>query len=601
VAARQAPVMAKNIFRLAQYRVQLENTKGIAAMKILLALNGLVFFFAVLSGCTRNSLETSKVKINFSSAGLSGTTSKTFIPAAARTTGWSSTVPSTLADIQCYAVFVGADQAGYNEGYCNNVSSQEIIRFGRFVGLVSRDQTAEFELSPGPGRTIYILGATSDDGKCEPMGPTGELTEENYSQPVLIGKAYQDLPPGTVNITIKAEAKFDDDHFVSHCRFPGAVDSINQCVLASSWSTIDIYEKSPGVDAMAMSVTVDSSGTIYAGGSAGNLDYTDLYWTIRKSSDGGASWTTMAEVQSEPNTYASVYGLGIFSGILFAVGWDFTPTDGNWFTRKSSDGGTTWSDSDPNYTYSGGYSVAKAVARAPNGNVYVVGNSSDASYYRGVIRKASSVSSNTWTTVFSYLLDPMGATEFNAISVGGDGKIWVVGSATDSTANQHWVVFVSSDDGATWTQVDDYQGDSVSHGMAFSVSVLGSDVFVSGQAVDGSGDAIWIVRKSSDDGATWTNADEFSPIPGYWSYPRSIVEHKNGNLYVGGIGGSSWVIRKSSDRGATWVTDDDFTLEAGGYGDVNSLSVDSTGNIYAAGNATISSAPLWVVRKLSCE
>jgi hypothetical protein len=96
-------------------------------------------------------------------------------------------------------------------------------------------------------------------------------------------------------------------------------------------------------------------------------------WLVQKSTDGGASWTTVDLAVNGRPAYARSLAVDAF-GRVFAVG-TLTTTPNTWIVRGSDDGGATWipTDSFPPLT---GYTSALAFGIACDalGNVCVVGD-----------------------------------------------------------------------------------------------------------------------------------------------------------------------------------------------------------------------------------
>jgi hypothetical protein len=117
----------------------------------------------------------------------------------------------------------------------------------------------------------------------------------------------------------------------------------------------------------------------------------------------------------------------------------------------------------------------------------------------------------------------------------------------------------------------------------------------------GSGDAtadgsqrIALVQKSTDQGATWTIVDELSAPDWTWAHYRAFASDATGRLFVGGDGfpvnrpssNLAWIIRESADHGVTWTTaDDPFPFPGDTDAGCADMKVSPSGDVYASGSS----------------
>ena len=139
-----------------------------------------------------------------------------------------------------------------------------------------------------------------------------------------------------------------------------------------------------------------------------------------------------------------------------------------------------------------------------------------------------------------------------------NGSIFTASVVSDSTNWKRWSINRSNDEGLTWEQVDYYS--FAEHGESHPMSMVnkGNDLYVCGHAWDSYsdfGNEQWIVRKSSDNGATWTTVDQYEEHEGEDHVCRGMAVSAFGTLYaVGSNDTDGGVIRESVDDGATWTT-----------------------------------------------
>lgn len=139
-----------------------------------------------------------------------------------------------------------------------------------------------------------------------------------------------------------------------------------------------------------------------------------------------------------------------------------------------------------------------------------------------------------------------------------NGSIFTTSVVIDSPGWERWAVHRSTDEGFTWDLVDIYvpYEEGESHSMAMVNK--GNDLYVCGYIWDWNStnyNSEWIVKKSSDNGATWTIVDRYVEYDGADHVCTGIAVSPGKNLYaVGSNTTDRGVIRESIDDGATWTT-----------------------------------------------
>lgn len=224
---------------------------------------------------------------------------------------------------------------------------------------------------------------------------------------------------------------------------------------------------------------------------------------------------------------------------------------------------------------------AMGMAEDPDtGAVYVVGNGRDAGGQRNWLIRKSTDLGDTWgaAQAFKYLATH---TYGQGVAAKSGGIVVTVGFGAG-----YWLARQSTNSGSSWATTDAYQL-AAGYGASASDSVLDSfgDFYAVGRATDSSSISHWIVRKSSDDGASWTTVDDFSYAPGQACSASVALATSGGDIYVGGScddsgGLNHAVVRKSSDRGASWVTVDAFDLSGTGTY-IGALAVSGGGVLYS--------------------
>ena len=295
--------------------------------------------------------------------------------------------------------------------------------------------------------------------------------------------------------------------------------------------------------------------------------------------------------------------------------------------------------------YLGGTGQTSGLTVAPSGTIYASGSVSGVPTDRGVVL-SSSDSGATWTGPLDDFASSGGYTYYNGMASDAAGNLYVAGRVVDSNfaAPDHWIVRRSSDGGASWTTVDDFDrgGQPDGESPAIAVDAAGdvyvSDVsFVSASSVwtvrkgvggtsfstvdaaqsgrsralfahptagiftAGTKDGGWTVRRSTDGGATRSNIETFRLGNHYGSHAYGIGANALGHLFVVGAAfdrtGSRWLVRKSIDGGASFSTVENFQPN-GNPSKALRFSATPNGDLYVAGvSPSLIGSQHWTVRK----
>jgi hypothetical protein len=325
---------------------------------------------------------------------------------------------------------------------------------------------------------------------------------------------------------------------------------------AQTWQTVLDFQFAAGESADCEGIVADTLGNVFAAGNGADTLGTN-HGLALKTDTTEATWYLSDDTNPNASQYQSaVWNLGVDAGgHVYSIG-QLTPAStgvANWYVRKSSDAGLTWSTVDL-YQYAAG----------------------------------------KWVD----------ATGFAADSSGG---VYVAGWGRDATrlSNIHWLVRKSTDGGQTWTLVDDVTGPTAD-GAGF---VPGAGVFVTGGRFDGL--SSWLVRRSvTGQSGTWTTVDG----PFAYGAARGACGDSLGNVYVAGsmfitnqpatkhsaaTGYYAWTTRKSSDGGSTWSTVDTFSYAPNEQSDAEAIAADPSGNVVVVGKASDAQGQgHWIVRRL---
>jgi hypothetical protein len=254
----------------------------------------------------------------------------------------------------------------------------------------------------------------------------------------------------------------------------------------------------------------------------GNKTVTEGYWAVRKQAAGQGAFTTVDQffynsgahaqgisiVESGPNAGIYVVGNGSTSTTARGV----TTTTKTAVVRKSTNGGSSWTTIDT-FRYQGAYnSTGEAIATDAAGNIYVSGVANS----RILTRK--STNGTTFAIVDAMPLASNLAYAY-AMTTDHASNVYVVGMMSVYNANNvsRMHGYIRSNAGGTWATVDDFfEGVATSfHGVTADPA---GDVFVSGMsALPGNSYARAIVRTNSPPAAVARFSSQRISLPGDWS------------------------------------------------------------------------------------
>lgn len=200
-----------------------------------------------------------------------------------------------------------------------------------------------------------------------------------------------------------------------------------------------------------LAVVEDVAGRVFVGG---YIIDTNKRWhfSIRRSLDGGATWATVQDLVS-PSGASSVWALAATPAGVFAAGRYGTTS---WIVRRSTDGGQTWNTVDTYYSGSAGNFPYGMTADA-NGNLFVTGvafispgkNKPSVAHW---ITRRSVNGGQTWTVVDDFAAGS--SSTGRAVTVDAYGRVFATGYVSVNGVSR-WTTRVSLDGGTTWVTTDD--------------------------------------------------------------------------------------------------------------------------------------------------
>jgi hypothetical protein len=339
---------------------------------------------------------------------------------------------------------------------------------------------------------------------------------------------------------------------------------------------VDDYVRSAGEPSNISSITADSNGNVYAVGLARQGTFGGI---VRKSSDGGRTWTLASWGTGIPNDAAADD-----AGNVYVIAGD----NGR-VLRKSSDGGMTWVDLDRiPLTSSGTDPCNTGFVATGMRDIIVIGASCDST---GWIIRRSVDAGRTFQPAFTFQLAAGKTARLQDVAV-MEGDAYAIGTAVDSADATHWIVARGA--GAISDQYALAAG-QIANGRGFGGKAR---LLATGSASDGQ-TTFGVVRRKEPAPGGWTTIDRFPT--------RALdVEQVGEQIIVAGTvdqaGVERVLTRRSDDGGATFRALDDYAYAAGRFSGSGALTSDPRGNVYAAiVAADASGVNHWVVRKLACE
>ncbi len=354
------------------------------------------------------------------------------------------------------------------------------------------------------------------------------------------------------------------------------------CTLESSFKNFYTYSHTADKITYLYDVGTDGGGNLFWAGFGVNAE-SKWYWLFGKSSDGGLNWEVKDTYQGvEYNAMARDI---LVDGTRVLVAGYYN--DDEWLIRKSDDSGTSFSNVDTYTIASNKIGVATRIRKGNLGYYYAVGYMEDADNdYHMIIRR--STDGNSWSSVIDYSNGAGNSAYGYDVAVNSSGDLFaaLMVSAGGSSA---WNIRKLPAGQKTWEKVDNYStGDSL-NSAAYAIAIDKYDrIFAAGFADDNDGDDRLTVRKSTDNGKTWSVSLRSTDTIGN---ARDLMVDDEGYVYVVGFdrlsasAPSRSVAYKSTDGGVSWTKIDVYTNSVNASGDAVSLgaAIDNEGNIYTAG------------------
>ncbi|MCB0412998.1 MAG: hypothetical protein KDD50_01610, partial [Bdellovibrionales bacterium] len=139
---------------------------------------------------------------------------------------FNSNNPTSLSDINCFAIVVAADYL--NDSSCKILDSSGVAvgtkPFGRLEGFFMLGQEVTLPAipsEPGTEGEISIYGSKSTTGICE---PAGAINDTNYTRPVFLGYSKVLMNPSDTPVNVRINISYTNgaatNQFVGDCQGP---------------------------------------------------------------------------------------------------------------------------------------------------------------------------------------------------------------------------------------------------------------------------------------------------------------------------------------------------------------------------------------------
>ncbi len=325
----------------------------------------------------------------------------------------------------------------------------------------------------------------------------------------------------------------------------------------SSWSRISLGSSIPP-DAIVRVMFVDQAGDLCIFWNTGILSkWNGMEWSYIKMED---PWVTDGAITN----------LAINSkGTLYAAGTFLRKTNGIYFLNHVARyDGSTWQPlGDPNPVAHGLIGTIRAIARGPNGTIYVGGEFYQAG--NAFLRNIAKWDGTCWTALGSGVDD-----DVYAMATDSKGNLYVAGDF--SRAGEIWAPGIAKWDGVSWSALG-FHG-----GSERTLAVDSHDILYASGYCEVNGKMYGCIQRW--DGSNWSILG-----PGISGRSINAIAVDNaGNVYAGGFylkvdGTHDYGVARWDGR--SWSA---VGLDSGKWNYIKALAIDKKGDLYAIGAITTS-------------
>jgi hypothetical protein len=301
----------------------------------------------------------------------------------------------------------------------------------------------------------------------------------------------------------------------------------------------------------------------------------EIYY--KKSSDGGATWTANKRLTFNSGFSAGPIIIAEPSGKLHVLWSDDTPGNSEIYCKRSTDGGATWTASQ-RLTFTTAMSMGPALLIDASLNFHLFYKDQTSGRFE-FYHKKSTDGGVTWTTgkkITSASNCMLGMT----VGLDSSGGLYLAWS-DNPTGNYEVYYQKSTDGGSTWTASRRLTWNSgSSEGPLLAVDASDGLHIVWTDDIAGNNEIYF--RKSTNKGGTWTATKRLTWNSGS-SQATALAVDSSSRLHVIWMddlpGNYEIYYRRSVDGGTIWTASQRLTWTLG-FSGYASLGVDASGNIH---------------------
>jgi hypothetical protein len=251
---------------------------------------------------------------------------------------------------------------------------------------------------------------------------------------------------------------------------------------------------------------------------------------------------------------------------------------------KSTDGGANF-----DLVYTEPKSTILKLLLLPNNNFLIATKEVQASGNDSLVLKTSTNQGESFTTTST-----VNDLTFTSLFIGkATGALYLTGYKYNDWHDRIAYIYRSTDYGVTWNQFSTFDYTSLT--VASEPTIVGlleisaSELLITTNVSDygsvGNFADQWLVHRTTNNGNTWTNTDNFSLATGKIATGHSILKLNDGTILSFGYAQTSTnyytiIVRKSTDGGTSWTTANTYNYAAGKSSLITDVFANSSGKIW---------------------
>lgn len=188
----------------------------IKSMKTRFALITVLAISSILTACQRPKQDTATVSIQIPKRTVSSHKSASQSVRAQNVAfEWGESYPSSIDEVNCYAIMVSGEGVSGNGKTCSNYGGAQVLSGQIFSGFHKPGQVIQLDIEPGPARSLTVVGLKARAGVECPNGLEAGFNKKDYSAPVVIGSRYQSIVAGENQVSI--EISLNNPQYIFNC------------------------------------------------------------------------------------------------------------------------------------------------------------------------------------------------------------------------------------------------------------------------------------------------------------------------------------------------------------------------------------------------